>query len=50
MLASRKVQERIFATPFGQQRLAEIKVLEERTGTKYEMFETDQGSCEVCKI
>lgn len=50
MLASKKVQTRMFNTEFGKQRLLEIKQLELDIGQKYKMFDTDQGSCEVCKI
>ena len=50
LLAGKKVQERMLATPFGQQRLKVIKQLEEEIGEKYQMYDTDQGSCEVCKI
>lgn len=50
MLAGKKVQEKMLSTEFGQQRLQEIKVLEEKIGKKYEMYDTDQGSCEICKM
>ena len=50
MLAGRGVQEKMLATPFGQKRLAEIKELEEAIGEKYKMYDTDQGSCELCKM
>lgn len=50
MLAGKKVQARMFATEFGKQRLQEIRVLEEKIGKKYEQHDTDQGSCEICKI
>lgn len=50
MLAGKKVQKRMFATEFGQERLAVIRQLEKEIGQKYEMFDTGQGSCEVCKI
>jgi len=50
MLAGKKVQKKMFATKFGQERLKMIKQLEKELGQKYEMFDTDQGSCEVCKI
>ena len=50
LLAGKKVQEKMFRTPFGQKRLAIIKELEREIGAKYEMYDTDQGSCEVCKI
>jgi len=50
MLAGKKVQAKMFATEFGQKQLQRIRVLEEKTGQKYEMHDTDQGSCELCKI
>lgn len=50
MLAGKKAQQRMLNTPFGQQRLKEISLLEIEIGQKYEMFDTDQGSCEICKI
>ena len=50
MLAGKKLQERMLATEFGQERLKIIRQLEKEIGQKYEMFDTDQGSCEVCKI
>ena len=50
MLAGKKVQKRMFATEFGKVRLKQIRELEEEIGQKYEMFDTDQGSCGVCKI
>jgi len=50
MLSSEKVQQKMFSTEVGQQRLVEIKRLEKITGSKYEMYDTDQGSCEICKI
>ena len=50
LLASRKIQERIFATEEGKKRLEIIKQLEKELGVKYEMYDTDQGSCELCKI
>jgi 3'-phosphoadenosine 5'-phosphosulfate sulfotransferase (PAPS reductase)/FAD synthetase len=50
MLAGKKVQKKMFATEFGQKRLETIRQLEKEIGQKYEMFDTDQGSCEVCKI
>lgn len=50
LLAGKKAQEAMFATPVGQQRLAIIRQLEKDIGKKYEMYDTDQGSCEVCKI
>jgi 3'-phosphoadenosine 5'-phosphosulfate sulfotransferase (PAPS reductase)/FAD synthetase len=50
LLAGKKVQQRMFATPLGQQRLQIIRQLEQEIGQKYEMFDTDQGSCEACKI
>ena len=50
MLANKKVQTRMLATEVGQERLKIIQQLEKDTGTKYEMYDTDQGSCELCKI
>jgi len=50
LLAGKKVQQRMFATEVGQQRLQVIRQLEQELGQKYEMYDTDQGSCEVCKI
>jgi 3'-phosphoadenosine 5'-phosphosulfate sulfotransferase (PAPS reductase)/FAD synthetase len=49
MLAGKKVQAKMLSTPFGQQRLEEIRVLEKKIGKKYEMHDTDQGSCELCR-
>ena len=50
MLAGKKVQQRMLNTVFGQQRVQEIKDLELKIGQKYEMYDTDQGSCELCNI
>lgn len=50
LLAGKKVQQRMFDTTFGQERLKVIKQLEQEIGQKYEMYDTDQGSCEACKI
>jgi 3'-phosphoadenosine 5'-phosphosulfate sulfotransferase (PAPS reductase)/FAD synthetase len=50
LLAGKKVQKKMFATEVGQERLKIIKALEVEMGVKYEMFDTDQGSCEICKI
>lgn len=50
LLAGKKVQKKMLATPFGQKRLEQIRQLEEDIGQKYEMFDTDQGSCELCNI
>lgn len=50
MLAGKKVQAKMLATPFGQTRLEEIRQLEKDIGQKYEMHDTDQGSCEICNI
>jgi 3'-phosphoadenosine 5'-phosphosulfate sulfotransferase (PAPS reductase)/FAD synthetase len=50
MLAGKKVQERMLKTEFGQERLKVIQELEKEIGKKYEMFDTDQGSCEICKM
>ena len=49
LLAGKKVQEKMFATDEGKKRLDIIRQLEKEIGKKYEMFDTDQGSCEVCK-
>jgi 3'-phosphoadenosine 5'-phosphosulfate sulfotransferase (PAPS reductase)/FAD synthetase len=50
MLAGKKVQEKMLATEFGKERLKIIRELEVEIGEKYEMFDTDQGACEICKI
>jgi len=50
MLAGKKVQKKMLATEYGQQRLQEIKEIEIVIGQKYEMYDTDQGSCELCKM
>ncbi len=50
MLASKKIQAKMFATDFGKKRKLEIQKLELEIGVKYEMFAEDQGSCEVCNI
>lgn len=50
MLAGKKVQAAMFATDIGKERLKIIRDLEKELGIKYEMHDTDQGSCEVCKI
>ena len=50
MLAGKKAQQRMFATEFGQVRLKQIRELEKEIGVKYEMYDTDQGSCELCNI
>lgn len=50
LLSGKKVQQEIMKTEVGQERLAIIRQLEEDIGKKYEMFDTDQGSCEVCNI
>ena len=50
LLAGKKVQSAMFATDFGKERLEIIKDLEKELNIKYEMHDTDQGSCEVCKI
>jgi 3'-phosphoadenosine 5'-phosphosulfate sulfotransferase (PAPS reductase)/FAD synthetase len=50
MLASKKVQAEMFKTKIGKERLEIIKGLEKELGVKYEMHDTDQGSCEICKI
>lgn len=50
LLASRTHQERDFSTPFGKEQMCKIKRLEKIIGVKYKMYDTDQGSCEMCKI
>jgi len=50
VLANKKAQTRMFETEVGKERLEIIKQLEKEIGKKYEMFDTDQGSCEVCNI
>jgi 3'-phosphoadenosine 5'-phosphosulfate sulfotransferase (PAPS reductase)/FAD synthetase len=50
MLAGKKVQQRMLETEVGQERLKIIQQLEKDIGKKYEMYDTDQGSCELCKI
>jgi 3'-phosphoadenosine 5'-phosphosulfate sulfotransferase (PAPS reductase)/FAD synthetase len=49
LLSGRKTQERVFLTPIGQERLNVIRQLEKEIGTKYTVYDTDQGSCEICK-
>jgi len=48
MLASGGVQKRMFATEEGQRRLEVIKQLEREIGQPYPLFDTDQGSCDIC--
>ena len=50
LLAGKAAQESMFSTTFGQQQLQIIKDLEQKIGEKYVMYDTDQGSCENCKI
>jgi len=50
MLASKKAQHAMLDTEFGLVRLAEIRELEQKIGKKYEMYDTDQGSCALCRI
>ena len=50
LLASKKKQTEEFNTEFGQKQLKFIKNLEKELGIKYEMYDDDQGSCEVCNI
>ncbi len=50
LLASKKRQTEEFNTEFGQQQLKFIKNLEDKYGKKYEMYDEDQGSCEICNI
>lgn len=49
LLAGKKIQQKMFATKVGQERLATIRQLEQEIGQKYQMYDTDQGSCEICK-
>jgi len=50
LLASKKKQTEEFNTEFGQKQLKFIKDLEKELGVKYEMYDDDQGSCEICNI
>lgn len=50
LLASKKKQTEEFNTEFGRKQLKFIKDLEKELGVKYEMYDDDQGSCEVCNI
>ena len=50
LLASKKKQTEEFNTEFGKRQLKFIKDLEKELGVKYEMYDADQGSCEVCNI
>ena len=50
LLASKKKQTEEFNTEFGQHQLKFIKDLEKEFGVKYEMYDEDQGSCEICNI
>ena len=50
LLSGKKRQMAEFGTEFGQHQMRLIKDLEKELNIKYEMFEDDQGSCEVCKI
>jgi len=50
MLAGKKIQKAMFDTEVGKERLRIIMQLEKDIGKKYEMYDTDQGSCEICKI
>tara|TARA_R100001440_G_scaffold51985_1_gene71910 strand:- start:62 stop:865 length:804 start_codon:yes stop_codon:yes gene_type:complete len=50
LLSTKKRQMEEFNTEFGQQQLVHIKNLEQELGIKYEMYDTDQGSCEACNI
>ena len=50
MLAGKGVQQAIFTTKIGQERLEIIRQLEEEIGQKYEMYDTDQGSCLICDM
>ncbi len=48
LLAGKAIQKKMFATKVGKERLEIIKQLEIELGQKYEMYDTDQGSCEIC--
>lgn len=50
LLSSRPKQEKEFNTKFGKHQLKIIRGLEKEIGQKYEMFDTDQGSCETCNM
>ena len=50
LLSSKKKQMEEFNTEFGQKQLKYIKNLEKELNVKYEMYDTDQGSCEACNI
>lgn len=50
LLASKKKQTEEFNTEFGQKQLKFIRDLEKEFDVKYEMYDEDQGSCEVCNI
>ena len=50
LLATKKIQKKEFSTEFGQKQIKLIRDLEKELNIKYEMFEEDQGSCEVCNI
>ena len=50
LLASKKKQTEEFNTEFGQKQLKFIRDLEKELNIKYEMYDEDQGSCEVCNI
>jgi len=50
LLAGKKVQEAIFSTEVGKERLKIIKQLEIDIGQKYEMFDTGQDTCSLCKM
>jgi len=48
LLTGKAIQKKMFATKVGKERLEIIKQLEIELGQKYEMYDTDQGSCEIC--
>ncbi len=50
LLAGKKAQTAMFATKVGQERLEVIRMLEKELGQKYEMHDTDQGSCLICEM
>lgn len=50
MLAGKGVQQAMFMTKVGRERLEIIRQLEKEIGQKYEMYDTDQGSCLLCEM
>ena len=49
LMASKKKQEAMFATPFGQIQREKLRVIENKIGVKYEATDLDE-TCEACKI